>query len=120
LPVLEKIKSAYHLWYSYYQILPKVHRHSLGVKIDKLFIDIIEAASTAGFLPKNEKLPWVKLAIRKSDTLKILLMVLWETKSFDDKKYIALSLKIEEFGRDFGGWNNRLLKENSPEKTGEK
>jgi len=71
----------------------------------------MEAVSVAGFLSKEEKLPWIRLAIRKTDTLKVLLMVLWETKSLDDKKYIALSLKIEEFGRMLGGWNGRTLKD---------
>lgn len=120
LPVLEKVKSSYHLWFNYYQILPKVHRHSLGVKIDRLFIDIIEAISVAEFLSKDEKLLWVRLAIRKTDVLKIFLMILWETKSFDDKKYIDLSLKIDEFGKMLGGWNGQLTKQNSPAKTGEK
>lgn len=43
-------------------------------------------------------------------------MVLWETKSLDDKKYIALSVKIEEIGRMLGGWNGQLSKQNSPYK----
>ena len=119
------------LWYGYYQILPKTHRHSLGVRIDSLFVEIMEAVAVAGFLSKEEKLPWIRLAIRKTDTLKVLLMVLWETKSLDDKKYIALSLKIEEFGKMLGGWNGQTAKfleekkekerkQNSPTKTGEK
>lgn len=128
LPVLDKVKSAYHLWFNYYQVLPKTHRYSLGVKVDRLFIEIIEAVSTAGFLSKEEKLPWVKLAIRKTDALKIMLMIIWETKSLNDQKYIDLSLKIEEFGRDLGGWNGKLSKsldfvrdkQNSPIKVGEK
>ena len=57
---------------------------------------------------------FVRLAIRKADTLKILLMVLWETKSLDDKKYIALSIKLEEVGRMLGGWNGQLIKQNPP------
>lgn len=85
-----------------------------------MFVEIIEAVAVAGFLSKEEKLPWVKLAIRKTDTLKILLMVLWETKSLDNKKYIVLSLKIEEFGRMLGGWYGQLSKQNSPTKVGEK
>ena len=48
------------------------------------------------------------------DTLKILLMVLWETKSLDNKKYIALSNKIEETGKMLGGWRGQLEKQNSP------
>lgn len=110
LPVLEKVRSTYLLWYSYYHILPKVHRHSLGVKIDKLLVEIIEASVIAGFLPKNEKQAWIRLAIRKTDTLKIMLMILWEVGSIDDKKYVALSLKIDDFGKDLGGWNGQITK----------
>jgi len=120
LPVLQKIKSAYLLWYGYYQIMPKAHRHSLGQRIDTLFIEIIEAVATANFLPREEKLPYVRFTIKKVDTLKILLMILWETKSLDDKKYIALSLKIDEIGKMLGGWNGQLKKQNSPNKQGEK
>lgn len=119
MPVLSKVKDTYILWYSYYKILPKTHRYSLGVKVDKLFVEIIEAISVAGFLGKEEKQPWVRLAIRKSDTLKVLLQVLWETKSLDNKKYIALSEKLEEIGKMLGGWNGQLTK-TLPPKTGEK
>ncbi len=77
--------------------------------------------SVASFTPKQEKLPHIRVAIRKLDTLKILLMVLWETKSLDDKKYIALSIQIEEIGKMLGGWHGQLVKQNSPEnKSGEK
>lgn len=121
LPLLQKLKEVYILWYGYYQTLPKLHRHSLGQRIDTLFVETIEAVSIASFLSQGEKLPWVKIAIRKVDTLKILLLVLWETKSIDNKKYIAVSLKIDEVGRMLGGWNGQLTKQNSPTtKVGEK
>ena len=72
----------------------------------------------ASFLSKEEKQPWVRLAIRKVDTAKVLLMVLWETKSIDNKKYIALSTPIEEIGKMLGGWQGQisaqLSKQNSP------
>lgn len=54
------------------------------------------------------------MAIRKTDTIKVFLMILWETKSLENKKYIALSLKIDEAGRMLGGWQGSLIKENSP------
>jgi hypothetical protein len=119
LPLLQKTKSAYLLWYKYYQTIPKTHRHSLGQKVDTLFVEVIEALATASFLAQEEKLPSVSLALRKTDTLKIFLMILWETKSLDNKKYIALSGKIDEVGRMIGGWNGQLQKQNSPRK-GEK
>lgn len=114
LPVLAKLKSVYILWYGYYQNLPKTHRYSLGIRIDVLFIETMESISLAGFLKREEKQPYVRLSIRKVDTLKILLMILWETKSLDDKKYIALSIPLDEVGRMLGGWNGQLVKQNSP------
>ena len=116
LPVLQKLKEAYLFWYQNYTTLPKTHRYSLGEKIDKFFIDTIEAVITASFLGQNEKLPYVRLAIRKLDALKIFLMILWETKSLDNKKYIALSSKLDEAGRMLGGWSGQLIKQNSPKK----
>jgi len=108
LPVLQRVKDVYTLWYSYYGQLPKTHRYTLGSKIDTFFVEIIEAIAIASFLKPYEKQPYVRLAIRKLDTLKVLLLVLWETKSLDNKKYIALSVKLEEIGTVLCGWNGLL------------
>ncbi len=116
LPVLQKTKSAYLLWFEYYQTIPKTHKHSLGQRIDTIFIEIIEALTTAAFLSRPDKLPYVRIAIRKVDTLKILLLILWETKSLDNKKYIAISSKVDEMGKMLGGWHGQLQKQNSPQK----
>ena len=110
MPVLEKIKSSYKTWHEYHATLPKTHRYSLGQRVDTLFIEIIESVAGAAFISRQEKLPYVKLAIRKLDALKILLLILWETKSLDNKKYIALSVKVDEVGRMLGGWNGQLMK----------
>jgi len=112
--VLERIKHAYILWYGFYQTIPKTHRHTLGGKVDAEFVALIEAVASAGFLSKSEKQPWVRLAIRKLDTLKVFLLILWETKSLDTKKYIALSLPLDEVGKMLGGWNGQLTRQNSP------
>ncbi len=80
----------------------------------------MEATSSAAFLPKSEKLPWIRLAIRKLNTLTLLLMILWETKSLRDKKYIALSEKLNEVGKMLGGWSGQLQKQNSPAGAEEK
>lgn len=70
----------------------------------------MESIATASFLSKQEKQPYVRQAIRKSDVIKLFLMILWETKSLDTKKYIALSQKMDEVGRMLGGWNGQLQK----------
>ncbi len=114
LPVLERLKNAYLLWTEYHQKLPKVHRYSLGGRIDILFIEIMEATAQAAFISRTEKEPWVRLAIRKLDVLKILVMVLWESKSLDTKKYATISEKLDEVGKMLGGWSGQLKKQNSP------
>ena len=85
-----------------------------------MFIENIEAVSAAAFLSREAKLPYVRLATRKVDTLKLLLMVLWETKSLDTKKYIALSEVMDEVGKMLGGWNGQLTKNSALPKQGEK
>jgi len=74
----------------------------------------LEAIAVAAFLTPIEKQPYIKFSIKKTDLLKIFLMLLWETKSLDDKKYIALSEKTDELGKMLGGWIGKLKsKENS-------
>lgn len=93
----------------------------MGQKIDNIFIELMEMVAVASFLTKPEKPPYVEIAIKKSDTLKILLMILWETKSLETNKYLALSVKIDEVGKMLGGWKGQLEKQNSPDKkAGEK
>jgi len=75
--------------------------------------EIIEAISSACFLTKGEKQFYIKIAIRKADTVKIFLLILWECKSIDNKKYLILSEKLNEIGRMLGGWNGQLTKQNS-------
>ena len=87
--------------------------------MDKFLLEIIEAIAIASFLSKEEKLPYVRLAIRKTDVLKIFLMVLWETKSLDNNKYIQLSEKISEIGKMLGGWNGQIIKQDSSDKLRE-
>jgi len=116
LPLLQKTKEVYVIWYEHYQIIPKTHRYTLGLKIDTLFVEILEGISIASFLNKENKLPWIQFSIRKADTLKILLMVLWETKSLETRKYIHISTKLEEIGKMLGGWNGQVIKQNSPNK----
>jgi len=117
LPVMRKIKEAYLIWHGYYKELPKEYRYSIGLRIDTLFVEIIEAIAAATFLSPEEKYPYVRLAIKKLDALKVLLMILWETKSIDDKKYIALSVKLEEIGQNLGGWSGQIVSQNAKQNS---
>lgn len=111
LPVLLKTKDAYKTWNIYHQLIPKIHRYSLAMRIDTLFIELIEALAIATFLSKEEKLPFIRLGIRKLDTLNILLLILFETKSLNAKKFITLSEMLSEIGKMLGGWYGQLSKQ---------
>lgn len=117
MPVLSKVKSCYILWVDFHHTLRKLHRYSLGLKIDSIFVEIIEAISIATFLSREEKQPWIRLAIRKTDTLKVLLLVLWEVKSLKDEKYMILSQQLEDIGRMLGRWNGQLQKNNQKQNS---
>jgi hypothetical protein len=117
---LQRIKETYLLWHKYHSILPRNHRYSLGVRIDTIHIEIIEAVSAAAFLTKTDKIPYLRLAMRKLDTLKLLLLILFETKSIDVQKYISISVQVDEIGKMLGGWLGQTEKQNSPTNVGEK
>ncbi len=108
LPVLLKVVSVYKLWKDVLKIFPNTAKYSLGIKIDNFFIEVIESISTAAFLPKDRKGPYIRQAIIKLDTSKVLLLVAWETRCFDDKKYIALSEPLSEIGRRLGAWYGQV------------
>ncbi len=92
----------------------------MGPKVDCLFVEAIEACSYATYLPKDEKVLFVRTVIRKLEATKVFLMILWETKSLDDKRYIEISEKVDVVGKMLGGWQGQLIKQNSPAVAREK
>ena len=122
--MLEKITTAYKFWHEYLKLFPKTSRYTLGGKIDLLFVEMIEAINTAAFLPKKEKLPYIRRAVTKLDSVKVFLQISWEIKALDTKRYAFLSELLAKAGQQLGGWHNQLVKQNSPEsaigRTGEK
>lgn len=82
-------------------------------------MEVIESISTASFLSKDKKSPWIRQAISKLETMKIIIQVAWEICSIDSKKYLAVSEPLNDIGKMLGGWygqNERYLqdKQNSP------
>ena len=100
MPVLRKLKSAYIGWFDDYATLPKVHRYSIGERVDNLLVECIEAISAAAFASGADTLPYGRRAIRKLDTTKRLLMIRWETKSLNGNRYGGTSEGLGELGRD--------------------
>ncbi|OGG52119.1 hypothetical protein A2704_01240 [Candidatus Kaiserbacteria bacterium RIFCSPHIGHO2_01_FULL_54_36b] len=96
------------MWHGYRNDFPKSSRYTLGDKIDSTFIHILECLFIASYQSKTEKLPMIRVAVRKTDVLKFFLRVAWELRALDNRKYALLSEKTDELGRMIGGWKKGL------------
>jgi len=118
LPLIHKLIEVYKLWQEYLPHFPKTSRYTLGSKIDQLFIEMTELVYSASYMPTEKKLACSKKSSSKLDLLKFFLRISWEIKALDNKKYIALSERLDEIGKMLGGWI-RQLKEKLPSETEE-
>ena len=91
--------------------MPKKSKYTLGGKIDLLFVELLESVFLASYLSKKDKLPHLRKAVSKLDLIKFFLQVIWELKDLDNKKYIAISERLNEIGRMLGGWLRKIEKE---------
>lgn len=110
-PLILKLEVAYTIWHSYIIHFPKVHRYSLGTKIDTLFCEVIQYASSALFVKKEQKLAYIQKAIQVLDTVKVFLRIAYTIKAFETKRYIAITEKLHEIGKMLGGWHNQVIKQ---------
>lgn len=83
---------------------PKQEKYTLGQKIETTILESLELIVSATFLPKNQKFTIIRKASDKTDLLKYLIRLAYETKSINAKKYIILEGKIIEIGKIIGGW----------------
>lgn len=104
LPILNKMLEAYKKWQMCMISIPKIYRYSLGLRIDNLFLDVIENIILSLSSGKESKFDSLNYVSVKLDLLKFLLKISWEVKIVNDKKYIDLSLSVDEVGRMLGGW----------------
>ncbi len=113
MPIIQRFIVVYKLWDELRNNFPKKSRYTLGVKIDELFLDIIELLFIAGSLNRTQKLPTLQKASGKLDLLKFFIQLAWELKIFDNKKYVLLSEPLNDIGKMLGGWIKNTEKETS-------
>ncbi len=109
--VIQKLKFAYLEWIFIQKHIPKISRYSLGVKIDEIFVDIIENSFV--FITTRSEILIIKL-IAKIDLLKFMLQTLLESKGIDDTKFLSLNSKIEEIGKITFGIKRNLENKKPP------
>jgi hypothetical protein len=106
--VMQKTKSAYTSWFSLHANFPKIHRYTLGGKIEDYFLSLLENIFVAIYLPTDQKAARLTIAISKLDGIKFFLQLAWESKCISNQAYATLSEQLEEAGRMLGGWKKGL------------
>lgn len=88
--------------------MPKKDKYSLGLKIDKTTLDLLELVIETGNTPLSSKASLLTQASVKTDLLKLLIRLSYEIKAIDQKKYLKLEEQLQEIGRMIGGWLKSL------------
>lgn len=115
-----KLKDVYGLWQNYLPHFAKQARYSLGKRIDDTCLNAIEYSFLASYSKSSEKIILIDRAISRVDLVKILLLLAWESKFLDTKKYTHISELLEEAGRMLGAWKRQQIQKTPSIKKGEK
>ena len=97
------------LWHSFLPHLPRLTRYTLGVKIDNLFIELLEMTLTAKYAKREEKMEFLNTTSHKLDNMKFFVTLLWEAKGINASNYGQLAQKLSSIGTMLGGWIKKLL-----------
>ncbi len=76
----------------------------------------IEYCFLASYSSLGDKLMYIDKAISRCDLLKLLLLLAFETKDLDIKKYIHISEELAEAGKMLGGWRRQAIQKTSHQK----
>ncbi len=104
IPIFVRTYDLYKIFYGYLSSFPRKDRYTLGQKCEAVLLEILEAVIIASSLPKQEKLPILKKASIKIDTLRVLFSLGKDLNIIENKKYIVLESYLSEIGKMFGGW----------------
>jgi len=111
--VIVLMKETYLFWTFLHKNLPKVERLGIGTKIEQSFLLVLELTFLLSYSSGDQKTILITRAISKLDVVKFFTQLAWEAKLIPTKQYSELSIKLEEIGRQLGGWKKGLQTKNS-------
>jgi hypothetical protein len=97
--------------------LEKFNKYSIGIKIDNLYVEIIERLFQAQYISKEKKVEVLQFATIKLDTLKFFVFTLLEIKGTSEEMYLKLNDTLEEVGKMLYGWKQQALKQTETKTT---
>ena len=101
---MQKLYDFYILLDKYLKLFSKKNRYTLGQKLDKTALDILESFF---LIPKTkgvEKISLLHRASAKLEILKVFVRLAKDTQALDNKKYLQLEQILVEVGKMLGGW----------------
>ena len=108
LTIFKKSYDLYKVFYSYRNGVSKQERHSLYQRCENKILDMIENIALAGQEARGTKLPILEKGSANLSLIKVLVRLLKDIESIDNKQYVILQELIDEIGRMFGGWIRSL------------
>lgn len=111
--VITLMKETYLFWTFIHKNLPKVERLGIGNKIEQSLLLVLELTFLLSYSSIDQKIILIDRTISKLDVVKFFTQLAWETKLIPTKQYSEFSIKLEEIGRQLGGWKKGLQTKNS-------
>ncbi len=108
IPIFKKSYDFYKAFYIFRTTIPKQDKYAIWQKAENLAIEILEGIMTASYKSKFEKSAVLEKVSLNLNLLRMLLRLMKEVKTIDNKKYTALEEILDEIGRMLGGWIRSL------------
>lgn len=108
IPIIQKVYDFYRELYLAVEKMPKKNKYTLGEKLGRTTLDLMELLIMASYAHKEDKNIFLGKANAKLELLKILVRLAEEIKTINTKKYLLLEERLQETGKMLGGWMRSL------------
>lgn len=114
LPVLAKIQNFYKDWIPVHRKVPRTERFGIGARMDAALLDLLMTIRRAGFASGERKIALLEVAISKIDDIRFLFQLFWEIGLISNEQFARFAEKIQEVGKDVGGWRRGVISKTPP------
>jgi len=96
------------MFYVFRTTIPKQDKYAIWQKAENLALDILQGLLCASYKQKFEKVAVLEKVSLDLNILRVLLRLMKEIKTIDNKKYAAFEEILDEIGKMLGGWIRSL------------
>jgi len=107
-PLAHKPYEFYKKIYLFSSKIQKRDKFGIYLKIENLFLEIIDLIITAALQGRSEKLPTLNSARIKIEVMKRLIRLTGDLSIIENKKYLELESDLQEISKDTTNWIHSL------------